>query len=71
LLIAHLTTSCRNQELIDTASIAIWNKHRVAVMLAITVWGIDVVFHIQSKPLHLTSPEEDPDLMEFHIHAVW
>ncbi|KAH9976467.1 hypothetical protein BJV77DRAFT_603284 [Russula vinacea] len=31
--------------------IAIWNKHRVAVMLAITVWGIDVVFHIQSVAL--------------------
>ena len=35
--------------LIDTASTAIWNRNKFAVTLAVIVWGIDVVSHIQSK----------------------
>jgi len=31
--------------------IAIWNKNKVAVTLAITVWGIDVLSHVQSVAL--------------------
>jgi hypothetical protein len=57
--------------LIDTTSIAIWNKHKVAVTLAITVWGVDVIFHIQSKPLPLPSPVEDLDLIDFYTNVVW
>jgi hypothetical protein len=48
-----------NQVLIDTASIAIWNRNKVVVTLAITVWGTSGAFHIQSKPIPLTAPVED------------
>jgi hypothetical protein len=47
----HIAASFRNQVLIHAASIAIWNRNKVIVTLAITVWGISAAFHVQSKPL--------------------
>ena len=46
-------TMSRNQVLIDTASIAIWNRNKVVVTLSIIVWGISTGFHIRSKPVYL------------------
>jgi hypothetical protein len=36
-----------HQALIEAASIAIWNKNRIAVALAIGTWAINVAFLIQ------------------------
>ena len=52
-------TFFRNQVLIDIASIAIWNRNKFVVTLAIAVWGISAAFHIQSKPLPFTLPLEE------------
>jgi hypothetical protein len=64
-------THFRNQVLIDTTSIAIWNKNRVVVTLAVIVWGISVVSHIQSKALPLTALKKTLNLMEFYTIVVW
>ena len=46
----HTAAIFRNHVLIDTAiSIAIWNKNRVVVILAIAVWGATIAFHLLSK----------------------
>ena len=55
----QVTKIFQKQALIGFASIAIWNRNKVVVTLAITVWGISVVSHIQSKHLPLTLPGED------------
>ncbi|KAF8473077.1 hypothetical protein DFH94DRAFT_855978 [Russula ochroleuca] len=51
--------------------IAIWNKNRVVVTLAVIVWGISVVSHIQSKALPLTALKKTLNLMEFYTIVVW
>ena len=33
--------------LIEVSSIAIWNRNKVAVVIAISVWGINVVFLVE------------------------
>jgi hypothetical protein len=33
--------------LIETSSIAIWNGNKVVVVMALSVWGINVVFLIE------------------------
>jgi hypothetical protein len=62
-------TSFRNQALIDTTRFAIWNKNKVVVMLAVVVWGIGIVSHIQSKALPITSCTYFES--EFHTTVVW
>ena len=65
----QVKTSFRNQALIDTTSFAIWNKNKVVVMLAVVVWGIGIVSHIQSKALPITSCTYFES--EFHTTVVW
>jgi hypothetical protein len=48
--------------------IAIWKRNKVVVTLAITVWGISIAFHFQSKSLCLTPSAED---LESHTKMVW
>jgi hypothetical protein len=55
----HVTMVFRYQVLIDIPSIAIWNRNKVAVTLAITVWVINTVSRIQGKPLAVVSPVEN------------
>jgi hypothetical protein len=43
------TTIPRDQVLIEAPSIAIWNRQKVVVAVAISVWGIDVAFLIQGE----------------------
>ena len=50
-----------NQELIEIASIAIWNRNKIATAAAIGVWVINVAFLIQGKSL-LPFPTGDPEL---------
>ncbi len=57
----HDTMVSPNQELIEIASIAIWNRNKVATAAAIGVWVINVAFLIQGKPL-LPFPMGDPEL---------
>jgi hypothetical protein len=42
--------SDRTQVLTVTASIAIWNKKKIVIMIAAGVWGINVIFLIQGEP---------------------
>ena len=65
---SHIAAIFRNNVLIDDASIAIWNRNKVAVILAITVWVITVAFHLQSKFLPLTPSAEDP---ESQTNMIW
>jgi hypothetical protein len=41
--------------LIETCSIAIWNPNKVAMVMAIGVWGINAVFLIEGRSLPLPS----------------
>jgi len=36
---------------INAARIVIWNRNKVVVALASTVWGTSIVFHLLSKSL--------------------
>ena len=63
-----MVTIFRNYELIDVASIAIWNRNKVVVTLAITVWGTSIAFHLRSKSLSLTASAED---LESYTNVVW
>ena len=47
----HKAAIFRDLVLIDAASIAIWNRNKVVVTLSITVLGISIAFHLQSKSL--------------------
>ena len=53
---------------VDTASFAIWKKNKVVMTLAIVVWGIGAVSHIQSKALPITFCEDFES--EFHTIVV-
>ena len=53
--------------LTNATSIAIWNRNKVVVTLAITVLGFIVALHMHSKSLPL-NPAEDP---KSHINVVW
>jgi len=44
-----------NQALIGALSIAIWNKNKVVMSMAIGTWGINVALLIQGKYLLLRS----------------
>ena len=57
----HDTMVSPNQELIEIASIAIWNRNKIATAAAIGVWVINVAFLIQGKSL-LPFPTGDPEL---------
>jgi hypothetical protein len=45
------TTTFPNQMFIEVASIAIWERNRVAMALAISVWGTNAVFYVLCKLL--------------------
>jgi hypothetical protein len=47
-----------NQVLIEITSIAIWNRERVVVAMAITVWVVNVAFLVQGKS-PLSTPSRD------------
>ena len=64
----HIAAIFRNNVLIDDASIAIWTRNRVVVILAITVLVITVAFHLQSKFLPFVPSAEDA---EFHTNVIW
>jgi len=53
----HSTIISSNLALIEPASVAIWNRHKVAVGMAIGTWGIYLMFLIQgmSFTLHPTA----------------
>jgi uncharacterized membrane protein len=42
----------------EVASVAIWDKNKIAVSSAIIVWGINAAFYIQSGSLFLISSRE-------------
>jgi hypothetical protein len=50
---------------INAARIVIWNRNKVVVALASTVWGTSIVFHLLSKSLPLTFSAED------HTNVIW
>jgi hypothetical protein len=43
------TAVSRNQAFIGAASIAIWNKNKIVMSMAIGTWGINVALLIQGK----------------------
>ena len=45
------TTIFRNQVLINIISIAIWNRNKYVLALAITIWVANVAIHLQSESL--------------------
>jgi hypothetical protein len=45
--------------LINVASIAIWNRNKVVVALAMIVWGISIGFHLRSESLSFALSAED------------
>ena len=49
------------------ASIAIWNRNKVAVALAMIVWLINLGFHVYSKSLPLIPSADD---LKCHTNAV-
>ena len=55
-----------NQALINVASIAIWNRNKVATALAMSVWGASVGFHLHSKSLPFVPSAED---LESHTNV--
>lgn len=57
-----------NLALIGAVSIAIWNKHRVAMGVAVGIWGINAVLHIQGES---PSPIFDTDNIYNNTTAVW
>lgn len=69
-VLVHISAvwSSLNLALIVAVSIAIWNKHRVAMGMAIGIWGINVVLHIQGES---PSPIFDTDDIYNHTTAVW
>jgi hypothetical protein len=44
----RIATISPDQVLIDAASIAIWNRNKVVMVMSISLWVIGVAFHIQS-----------------------
>lgn len=48
---SHDTTTFPNQTFIEVASIAIWNRNKVAMALAFSVWGINTVLYVLCKLL--------------------
>ena len=61
-----MKTFLGNQVLIDTASIAIWNRNKVVVTLTTITWGTSIGFHFHSKFLP-PAPVED---LESRINVV-
>ena len=45
------TSTFRDQPLIEVASIAIWNRNKVVMTLAIIIWGINAVVYVQCRLL--------------------
>jgi hypothetical protein len=41
------TSTFRSQPLIEVSSIAIWNRNKVAMTMAIIIWGINAVVYVQ------------------------
>ncbi len=64
----HITTTFLNRALTNVPSIAIWNRDKVAVALAVALWGVNIGFHLRSKSLSLTSSTED---LVFDTNVVW
>ena len=50
----------------NVASIAIWNRNKVVVALAMIIWGISIGFHLHSKSLPFVPSAED---LEFHTNV--
>ena len=48
-----------NQALINAARIAIWNRNKVAIVLAMTVWVLSIGFHLNSKSHPFVPSSED------------
>ena len=63
---SQITTIFWNQELKNVASIAIWNRNKVAVTLAMTVWVVSIGFHLHSKSLHFVPSTEDLEMCFFY-----
>jgi hypothetical protein len=40
---------CEGPMLIEVVSVAIWNRHRFVVAIAIGTWGLSIPFFIQGK----------------------
>ncbi len=57
----YLTVIFGNQMLINAASIAIWNRKRAVVALAMTILGTSIGFHFDSEYL---SPLKTWNLMK-------
>jgi hypothetical protein len=57
-----------NQALIEPFSIAIWNKHKFAVTVAVITWVTNVSFIIQGKSLPFYPPA---DYRESHTNMIW
>ena len=58
----------QNQVPIIAISIAIWNKNKAIMILAITVSATSIAFHLHSESLHLNSAEY---LKSFIINVDW
>ncbi len=54
--------------LINAASIAIWNRNKVVIAMAMTIWGTSIGFHLYSECRLLIPYAED---LESHTNAVW
>ena len=48
---SHYTTIFPNQTFIEVVRIAIWNRKKVIVVIAITLWVTNAAFFIQCKSL--------------------
>jgi hypothetical protein len=64
----HEATISQNRVLIALGRIAIWDKHKVAVAMAIGVWAINSAFFIQGEsllPYLAGDHEQNPTLTWF------
>ena len=48
---SHDSTTFPNQMFIEVGSIAIWNRNKVVMTIAISMWGSYLMFLVQSKLL--------------------
>jgi hypothetical protein len=67
-LIHNIPASLRYQVLIGAASIAIWDRNKVIVTLAITVWAATIAFHLHSKSLRFAPSGEN---LKSHPNVIW
>ena len=54
------TSTFRNQPVSEVSSIAIWNRNKVIMAMAIIIWRIDAIVYVQCRSLlhcHVRDPE--------------